>query len=76
MSPRYEGRGGHPVGLGRGLLDMVRGVSDPGTERLDHLVRTLDPKAIARPEVPDAKVLLNLNTPDQFRVYGNGFLTT
>jgi molybdenum cofactor cytidylyltransferase len=60
--PVHGGRGGHPVWLAPATLDRI--AHKPPGSRLDHLLRGL---RVARIEVADARVALNVNTPEDWR---------
>ena len=58
--------GGHPIWLSPELCDVILSTSDG---RLDLLVKEMAPDEIARVEVADPRVILNLNTVDQFQEF-------
>lgn len=60
LAPRFEGRHGHPVLVGRGLL----GTLDPDApgRPLSHLRQAADP--LLAVEVPHAEILDDLDTPE------------
>jgi molybdenum cofactor cytidylyltransferase len=60
--PVHDGRGGHPVWLAPATLDRI--AREPLESRLDHLLRGL---RVARIEVADARVVLNVNTPEDWQ---------
>ncbi len=65
--PVHGGRGGHPVLLGQPLVERLRGLFPMDLEaRLDHQLRRAH---TLRVEVPDERVLLNLNTPEAWEAY-------
>lgn len=65
--PAHEGRGGHPVLLSEPLIQRLMRL-DPSAEeaRLDHQIRSA---RSARVPVDDAKVVMNLNTPETWEVF-------
>jgi len=62
--PRHEGRRGHPALFGAELLTELRAVTEAG-EGLRAL-RRAHADATAFVDVDDPRVLLNLNTPDEY----------
>jgi molybdenum cofactor cytidylyltransferase len=68
--PQYRSKGGHPVLLSRRFLGRLISLSAANREvRLDTQIRTLSPERVARVEVRDAQVCLNINTLEAFRAY-------
>jgi molybdenum cofactor cytidylyltransferase len=59
--PVHGGRGGHPVWLAPATLERI--THEPPDSRLDHLLREL---RVERIEVEDARVALNVNTPEDW----------
>lgn len=66
------GRRGHPVLLSRPLLEMIAAL-DPmdANLRLDRILRSLQPGQISDVAVDDVRVLLNLNTKEDWGAYPN-----
>jgi xanthine dehydrogenase accessory factor len=58
-------RHGHPVILDRRLFAPIL-AADPATARLDHLIRDLPADRKATFDLPDARSLANLNTPEDY----------
>lgn len=63
--PRYEGRNGHPPVFNAALLGELRGVSERGEGLRE--VRRRWRAATIYVEVDEPLVLLNLNTPEDYR---------
>ncbi|MCC7402921.1 MAG: NTP transferase domain-containing protein [Bdellovibrionales bacterium] len=74
--PTLHDKGGHPVLLSAHFLRHLSGVDPLAPEaRLDLQIRQLAPEKIARLPVTDKKVLINLNTPEQWQAFaGSGEL--
>jgi len=67
--PTFEGRGGHPVLVGRAFADHLRGL--PADARLDEQLRSLPPPQRLRLPVDDERVVRNLNTPEDWATFLN-----
>ncbi len=63
--PTYRGKGGHPVVLSAALLDELRNI-DEETQGIKAVVRAR-PKAVNRVSLENPEILLDLNTPEQYR---------
>jgi CTP:molybdopterin cytidylyltransferase MocA len=67
-------RGGHPVLISR--IEMAELIRMPATGRLDERLRVLfatSPECVRRIEVSDPKILMNLNTQEDWESYLNLF---
>lgn len=65
--PVKGGRGGHPVRISSALLGSFSKLDAAGPEaRLDFQLRLLPAESVARVPVADTRVLLNLNTPQEW----------
>jgi len=62
--PVFRDRGGHPVWLSSRAIERV--LREPPTARLDHLLRALP---VARVEVSDPRVRINVNTPEEWNAF-------
>lgn len=62
VSPVFGGKGGHPVLLNRKNMDLIRNypVNDGN---LKSVMSTMDCKKV---EMPDNKVLININSPEEY----------
>jgi len=65
--PVYKGRGGHPVLLSKNVVEDILAENDITTNLRDFLNR-YDSKRI---EVESDKVLVNINTEEEYRIYFN-----
>lgn len=63
--PEYRGKGGHPIVLSAGLLPELREISEE-TQGVKAVVRRRA-GAVNRVAVDSAEVLLDLNTPEEYR---------
>ena len=63
--PEYRGKGGHPIVLSAGLLPELRRISEE-TEGIKAVVRRCA-RAVTRLPWDNAEILLDLNTPEQYR---------
>ncbi len=60
--PVFEGKGGHPLLLGSAVADAIRNNADPSDFR--SLLSSWQRKEITW---PDERILLNINTPEDYR---------
>lgn len=62
--PVFEGRGGHPVLLGRQVADYIRSQDNPAgfREALNHFTRIELP-------FPEESILWNINTPEEYQKF-------
>lgn len=66
--PMYQGKGGHPVLGSAAFLERLRRTPiDAADARLDAKLRALPAPTLARIEVDDVRVGMNLNTPEDWR---------
>ena len=63
--PTWQGRGGHPVLLSQKFVEKLS--TYPQTTRLDEKIKELSPAQIARVDVEDARVCMNINTVDEWK---------
>ena len=63
--PEYQGKGGHPIVLSATLLPELREI-DEGTQGIKAIVRRR-PGKINRVSLENPEILLDLNTPEQYR---------
>ena len=64
-SPEYEGRGGHPILLGKALVqDLIDHTGE--VPRLDHFLKSYKR---ARVKVNDPGIHYNINTPDDYKAF-------
>lgn len=63
--PVFEGKGGHPTLLGPTFVAHLLALT-PASSRLDHEIHRLPPEKVARPDCADAKIKMNLNTPQDW----------
>jgi molybdenum cofactor cytidylyltransferase len=62
--PVFEGRRGHPVLFGADVLEEIRTL--PSSQGANVVVRR-DPKRIVEVAVNDAGILVDIDTPEDFR---------
>jgi CTP:molybdopterin cytidylyltransferase MocA len=68
LTPEVASRGGHPVLLNRAFAGSVLArTHGESSQRLDHAIAELPPGARVRVPVDDVRVVLNLNTPEDFQ---------
>lgn len=69
--PVYRNKGGHPVALSRALIRRLAHVdlADEQNARLDRQIQNLSSEQVRRVEVPDERVCMNLNTPEDFSFF-------
>lgn len=68
--PRYREKGGHPVLLSASFLDRLKRLPlDDPAARLDFQIKALPPEALCYVEVEDPRIVLNINTPEQFNLF-------
>ena len=63
--PEYRGKGGHPIVLSAGLLPELREI-DEETQGIKAVVRRR-PESVNRIAIDNPEILLDLNTPEQYR---------
>lgn len=63
--PEYRGKGGHPIALSAALLPELRQISEE-TQGIKAIVRR-QPEAVNRVALDNPAILLDLNTPEQYR---------
>ena len=63
--PEYRGKGGHPIVLSAALLPELRQISEE-TQGIKAIVRRR-PEAVNRVALDNPEILLDLNTPEQYR---------
>ena len=63
--PTFGGKGGHPIVLSAELLDELRNI-DEETQGIKAVVRAR-PEAVNRIPLENPEILLDLNTPEQYR---------
>jgi molybdenum cofactor cytidylyltransferase len=63
--PEYRGKGGHPIALSAKLLPELREI-DEETQGIKAVVRR-HPGAVNRVPLDNPEILLDLNTPEQYR---------
>ena len=63
--PEYRGKGGHPIVLSAALLPELRQISEE-TQGIKAIVRRR-PEAVNRIALDNPEILLDLNTPEQYR---------
>lgn len=63
--PEYQGKGGHPIALSAALLPELRQISEE-TQGIKAIVRRR-PEAVNRIALDNPEILLDLNTPKQYR---------
>jgi CTP:molybdopterin cytidylyltransferase MocA len=68
--PTLGEKGGHPVLLSSHFLRHLAGASPlPAESRLDLQIRQVPPEKVARVAVTDRKVLINLNTKEEWQAF-------
>jgi CTP:molybdopterin cytidylyltransferase MocA len=68
--PRFQNKGGHPVLLSQSFADRLSRINPISKEaRLDYQIRDLPPDKVTYLPVPDERVCLNLNGPEDFLQY-------
>ena len=68
--PTFEEKGGHPVYLSSSFIQkLVELPVEAKDARLDMQIHELSKDRVARVEVTDQKVGLNLDTPEQFKAF-------
>ena len=65
LSPEFDGKGGHPILLSRRIIKDVRAT----TEDQIHFKEFLNQYPKRRVKVDDEKVLVNINTLEEYRKY-------
>jgi len=60
LVPVFQGRRGHPILIGRGILSEIRAL---GADEPLHLLLRKDPSRVIEVAVPDAGILRNMNRP-------------
>jgi molybdenum cofactor cytidylyltransferase len=63
--PSYEGKGGHPIVLSAELLDELLSI-DEESQGIKAVVRRR-PESVNRVPLDNPQILLDLNTPEQYR---------
>lgn len=63
--PEWQGRGGHPVLLGRSFINRIASASS--TDRLDAHIKNLRPGEVKRIPVEDMRVGMNINSLEQWQ---------
>ena len=63
--PVYQGKGGHPIILSGALLDELRSINEE-SQGIKAVVRRR-PEAVNRTLLDNPEILLDLNTPEQYR---------
>ena len=63
--PEYRGKGGHPIVLSAALLPELRNI-DEESQGIKAVVRR-HPESVQRIPMDNPEILLDLNTPDQYR---------
>ena len=63
--PEYRGKGGHPIVLSAALLPELREIGEE-SQGIKAVVRRR-PEAVKRVPLDNPEILLDLNTPDQYR---------
>ncbi len=63
--PTYQGKGGHPIVLSAALLPELRQISEE-TQGIKAIVRRR-PESVNRTPLDNPEILLDLNTPEQYR---------
>ncbi|MCM2324444.1 MAG: hypothetical protein NDJ90_14395, partial [Oligoflexia bacterium] len=65
--PRHNGQHGHPVWLSWSFLEKLAELAPTAPDaRLDAQIKALPDAARLSVEVSDSRILLNLNTPEDF----------
>ena len=63
--PEYRGKGGHPIALSATLLPELRAI-DEESQGIKAVVRRR-PESVNRIPLDNPEILLDLNTPEQYR---------
>ena len=63
--PVYQGKGGHPIALSAALLDELQEINEE-SQGIKSVVRRR-PEAVNRIPLDNPEILLDLNTPEQYR---------
>jgi CTP:molybdopterin cytidylyltransferase MocA len=68
--PQFQNKGGHPVLLSRRFAELLAQIPANTKEaRLDYQIRGIPRDKVIYLPVPDEKVCLNMNGPEDFRQY-------
>jgi CTP:molybdopterin cytidylyltransferase MocA len=67
VSPVYQDKGGHPILLNQKIIDRIRNWPDDSA----NLKEVLCTIACSPVEMPDNRVLININTPAEYKRYFN-----
>ena len=65
LVPVYRNKGGHPVLVGSKIIDFIKNEA-PDESNLKDVLKNFTRKNI---EAPNEKVLININTPEDYRKY-------
>ena len=65
--PEWQSRGGHPVKLSHGFMRRLLALAPNAPDsRLDQQIHQLPKECVARLPVNDSKIVVNLNTPEDW----------
>jgi CTP:molybdopterin cytidylyltransferase MocA len=68
--PEFEGKHGHPILIGREMIELfLRSPATANARDIEHA----NQKHISYPSVDDSRVTVNINTPDDYAGLGSSF---